>query len=202
MFLGYISCKDCKEEHPLSSSEDAPVDKRKLGNLVCPKSVKTLGLNIVGEAQVNFQSSYSSPFEKCFSTTCKAHNRESFVLTSNMEMGCSKCLSGKDESVKIVQIQDLNEALRESSLLPSCQSICRTQASNAIKHLRKIEADNVGTHLKAQKVKLQSFFDKIHRSLELRENEALLKIRLRYGRCEDEAQIRSYPGPHDRFTMG
>ena len=168
---------ECGKEHGLSSVADAPVDKRNLGHLVCPKSIKSQ--EIGDEAQVNFQDVNSGPLDKCFLTICKEHIGENLVITPSpsMQTRCLKCLSVKDDCVKVVPIKNLNNALLGSSLVQSSQSNCRTQAIAASKHLLKIEANDTINHLKVQKNKVKAFFDDIHRSLELRENEVLLKIK-------------------------
>ena len=130
MNLGYLICKnaDCGKEHGLSSVADAPVDKRNLGHLVCPKSIKSQ--EIVDEAQVNFRDINSGPLDKCFQSLCKEHIGECLVVIPNpsMQTKCLKYLSVKDDSVKVVPIKNLNNAILESSLVSSCQSNCLTQA--------------------------------------------------------------------------
>ena len=145
---------------------------------ILPVSLRTVG-KMLGQRQDTKNDDSKVEFQYCLiphlSYSCNLHGDIITYFNKTLTGGCNRCLDDETADKPIMKVSKLNKILMEEA---SIVSEIKKQGENMVSDVKSITRilAKENKMIKAEKERVNSYFDRLHNSLELREWQVVRQI--------------------------
>ena len=145
---------------------------------ILPVSLRTVG-KMLGQRQDTKNDDSKVEFQYCLiphlSYSCNLHGDIITYFNKTLTGGCNRCLGDETADEPIMKVSKLNKILMEEA---SIVSEIKKQGENMVSDVKSITRilAKENKMIKAEKERVNSYFDRLHNSLELRERQVVRQI--------------------------